>query len=79
MDARLFAKVFLLTAAILFSVSLLTYGLLAWLMPRTYSNELGSALHEQVENFVSELSQVTFQERGGVFGQFLQNPEFSVA
>lgn len=79
MDARLFAKVFLLTAAILFSVSLLTYGLLAWLMPRTYSNELGSALHEQVENFVSELSQVTFQERGGVFGQFLQNPEISDA
>lgn len=73
----LFAKVFFLTAAILFSVGILTYGLLAWLMPRTYSDRLSAMLDQRAENFISELEGVTFQESGGLFEQFLRNPEIS--
>lgn len=73
----LFVKVFFLTAAILFSVGILTYGLLAWLMPRTYSDRLSAVLRQRAEQFILELEQVAFQESGGLFEQFLQDPEIS--
>ena len=43
----LFAKVFILTVAVLLCVSFLVYGVLAWYMPQTYSNNLNAALDEQ--------------------------------
>lgn len=56
-------------------ISLLVYGLLAWLMPQTYSNRLNAALDERVQAFVSELEQVAFLDSGGLFDQFRQNSE----
>lgn len=77
-DSSLFAKVFFITAAMLLCVSLLVYGLLAWLMPQTYSNRLNAVLDERSKEFLAELEQVTFLESGGLFDQFLQNPEIYV-
>lgn len=73
--SSLFAKVFFITAAMLLCVSLLVYGLLAWLMPQTYSDRLSAALDRQVQGFLSELEQVTFSDSGGLFDQFQQNME----
>lgn len=73
--SSLTAKVFLLTAALLLGVSLLVFGLLAWLMPQTYSNRLNTALKEQAQDFIAELEQVPFSGSGGLFDQFLQNRE----
>lgn len=77
-DSSLFAKVFFITAAVLLCVSMLVYGLLAWLMPRTYSNRLNAVLDERSKEFLAELEQVAFWESGGLFDQFLQNQEIYV-
>lgn len=57
----------------LLCVSLLVYGLLAWLMPQTYSNRLNVALDERAQAFISELEQVAFSDSGGLFDQFVQS------
>ncbi len=71
--SSLFAKVFFITSAMLLCVSLLVYGLLAWLMPQTYSNRLNVALDERAQAFISELEQVAFSDSGGLFDQFVQS------
>ena len=54
----LFAKVFILTVAVLLCVSFLVYGVLAWYMPQTYSNNLNAALDEQTSDFIYELEHI---------------------
>lgn len=73
----LFAKVFIITSIMLLCVSLLVFGLLAWLMPQTYSNKLNTFLDEQTQGFVSELEKVTFTSSGGLFDQFSRNMEIN--
>lgn len=75
--SSLFAKVFFITAAMLLCVSLLVYGLLAWLMPQTYSNRLNAALDERAQNFISELEQIPFSDSGGLFNQFISDMEIN--
>lgn len=78
--SSLFAKVFFITVAMLLCVSLLVYGLLAWLMPQAYSDRLSTALDSRVQAFLAELEQVAFSDSGGLFDQFQQNTEiYSVA
>ena len=59
----------------MFCVSLLVYGLLARLMPQTYSNRRNAALDVQAQVFILELEQVAFSDSGNLFEQFWQNPE----
>lgn len=73
LNSSLFAKVFFITAAMLLCVSLLVYGLLAWLMPQTYSNRLNAVLDERSKDFLTELEQVAFSDSGGLFERFLQD------
>lgn len=73
----LFAKVFLLTVIMLLCISLLVFGILAWLMPQTYSNRLNAVLDERTQGFISELEQVTFSDSGGLFDQFIANMEIN--
>ena len=73
----LFAKVFILTVAVLLCVSFLVYGVLAWYMPQTYSNNLNAALDEQTSDFIYELEHIRMQDSGGLFHQFLQNTTIS--
>lgn len=72
-NSSLYAKVFLLTAGVLLAVSLLVFGLLAWLMPATYSGQLSAALKERTEAFVSELEQAGLSNSGGLFDAFLRD------
>ena len=55
----------------LLCISLLVFGMLAWLMPQTYSNKLDTILDERTQNFISELEQVPFSNSGGLFDQFI--------
>ena len=73
--SSLFAKVFIITSMMLLCISLLVFGLLAWLMPQTYSNKLNSFLDGQTQEFISELEKVAFSDSGGLFDQFIQNME----
>ena len=74
----LFAKVFILTVTVLLCVSFLVYGVLAWYMPQTYSNNLNAALDEQTSDFIYELEHIRMQDSGGLFDQFLQNTTISM-
>ena len=76
-ESSLFAKVFLITLAMLLCVSLLVFGLLAWFMPQTYSNRLNIILDERAQDFISELEQVTFSGSGGLFNQFIADMEIN--
>ena len=53
----------------LLCISLLVFGMLAWLMPQTYSNKLNTILDERAQGFVSELKQIPFSDSGGLFAQ----------
>ena len=75
--SSLLVKVFLITSIMLLFVSLLVFGLLAWLMPQTYSNRLNTVLDERAQRFVSELEQVAFPNSGGLFDQLLQDTEIN--
>ena len=72
--SSLLAKVFIITALLLVGVSFLVYGVLAWFMPKTYSNELNEALSEQTRTFIEELSQMSMEESASLFDRFLENP-----
>lgn len=71
MKSSLFTKVFIITTLLLLLVSLLVYGILAWIMPKTYSQELNNGLNIRVEEFVAELEQTTLQNSGSLFDQFV--------
>lgn len=58
-------------------MSLLVYGLLAWLMPQTYSNRFHTILDNRTQKFVSELEQVAFSNSGGLFDPFVQDMEIN--
>lgn len=75
--SSLLVKVFLITSIMLLCVSLLVFGLLAWLMPQTYSNRLNAVLDKRVQGFVSELEKTAFLDSGGLFDQFLQDMEIN--
>ncbi|MDE6875199.1 MAG: HAMP domain-containing histidine kinase [Lachnospiraceae bacterium] len=75
--SSLFAKVFIITAVMLFCISLLVFGMLAWLMPQTYSNRLNMILDERARKFISELEQVPFSDSGGLFDQFISDMEIN--
>ena len=77
MKSSLYAKVFFITSIMLLFVSLLVFGLLAWLMPQTYSNRLNIILDERTQEFIAELEQVPFSESGGLFDQFIANTEIN--
>lgn len=71
------AKVFLVTMLLLSAMGMLAYGLLAVLMPRTYSNTLNENLDRLAKDFISELKLTQYQDSGGLFAQFLQMGEIS--
>ena len=72
--SSLFAKVFIITALLLAGVSFLVYGVLAWFMPKTYSNELNGVLGEQTRTFIDKLSQISMEDSANLFDRFLENP-----
>ena len=73
----LFVKVFLITTVMLLCISLLVFGMLAWLMPQTYSNRLNTILDKRAQDFISELEQVPFSDSGGLFDQFVADTEIN--
>lgn len=72
-EGSLFAKVLIITAALLAGMSFLVYAILAWYTPETYSNNLNTVLDAQTKNFILEISQVPMQQSGNLFDNFLDN------
>lgn len=66
----LFSKIFMITAILLLCVSLSVFGLVAVLMPQTYSNELNSVLSRQTLDFIDELEMTALEDSGGCSTSF---------
>lgn len=77
LKSSLFAKVFIITTFLLLLISLVVFGILAWIMPKTYSQELNNELNAKVKEFVSELEQSTLEDSGILFDQFLSANDIS--
>lgn len=63
----------MVTAILLMGVSFLVYGVLAWYLPKTYSNNLNTTLDNQTKDFISDVSQIPMEQSGELFDRFLAN------
>lgn len=52
---------------------MITYGVIAWLVPKTYSTTLDTSLDSAVNSFLAEVERVTPLESGKLFDEFVLN------
>lgn len=52
---------------------MITYGVIAWLVPKTYSTTLDTSLNSAVNSFLAEVECVTPLESGKLFDEFVLN------
>lgn len=52
---------------------MITYGVIAWLVPKTYSTTLDTSLDSTVDSFLSEIECLTPLESGKLFDEFVLN------
>jgi len=64
-------KIFIVTSLLLAFCCALTYGCIAWLMPKTYSTNMDSLLEKKIENFISDLENTTLEDSKDLFDTFL--------
>ena len=50
---------------------MITYGVIAWLVPKTYSTTLDTSLDSAVNSFLAEVERVTPLESGKLFDEFI--------
>ena len=67
------AKIFLITLALLVFCCAATYGVIALVVPKTYSNDLDAALEERVHTLLHDVQKAEQADCGILFDQFLQN------
>lgn len=65
------ARIFLITAAMLMAVSGITYAIIAFAFPLTYTFVVNDALEEETLRLVEELEQVTLEECGPLLDRFM--------
>ena len=69
----LFAKIFIVTFLLTSLCCMITYGVIAWLVPKTYSTTLDASLDSAVNSFLAEVERVTPLESGKLFDEFVLN------
>lgn len=67
------ARIFLITALILLGAGTITFGLIAWATPSTYTTVVNDDLTEQVEILVKELADTTLEDCGPVMDAFFRS------
>lgn len=71
--ASLFAKIFVVTFLLTSICCVLTYTVISWLVPKTYSTTLDENLKNMVTSFITELEAMRPLESGTLFDEFLLN------
>ena len=66
------ARIFLITALILLGAGAITFGLIAWATPSTYTAVVNDELAGQVDALAEELSDVPLEECGPALDAFLR-------
>lgn len=69
----LFAKIFVVTFLLTSICCVLTYTVISWLVPKTYSTTLDANLENTVTSFIAELETMSPLESGKLFDEFLLN------
>ena len=69
----LFAKIFAITFLLTSICCVLTYTVISWLVPKTYSTTLDASLENTVTSFITELEAMSPLESGKLFDEFLLN------
>lgn len=69
----LFAKIFAITFLLTSICCVLTYTVISWLVPKTYSTTLDASLENTVSSFIAELQTMSPLESGTLFDEFLLN------
>ena len=72
LSESLTARVFLITLLILLSAGAVTFGLIAWATPSTYTAVVTDDLTAQVDDLVSNLTGTTFQDCGPLLDRFIR-------
>ena len=66
------ARVFLLTAAMLLLAGAITFGLIAWATPITYTAVVNDSLAQQVDALVQQLERVELADSGPLLDRFIR-------
>lgn len=66
------ARVFLITALILLGAGTVTFGLIAWATPSTYTAIANDDLRKQVAALAEELAKTNFEDFGAVLDDFIR-------
>ena len=65
----LFAKIFAITFLLTSICCVLTYTVISWLVPKTYSTTLDASLENTVSSFIAELQTMSPLESGTLFDE----------
>lgn len=71
--SSLFAKIFIITFLLTSLCCMITYGVISWLVPKTYSTTLDTSLDNAVNSFLAEVENVTPLESRKLFDEFVLN------
>lgn len=72
-------KIFCFTCLLLLAVCIVTYGLIAWMMPVTYQADRNRVLSEQAESLIQELSKTTLSACGPLLEKFASDYDAQVS
>ena len=71
--SSLFIKIFIVTFLLTSLCCMITYGVISWLIPKTYSTTLDASLDSAVNSLLTEVENLTPMESGNLFDEFVIN------
>lgn len=73
--SSLTARIFLITALILFAACAITYTFIVWATPISYQAIEYDALKQQISQLAAQLEKTTLEDSGPIFDRFLRDTE----
>ena len=71
--SSLFTKIFIVTLLLTSLCCMITYGVISWLIPKTYSTTLDASLDSAINSLLTEVKNLTPMESGNLFDEFMMN------
>ncbi len=71
--SSLFTKIFIVTFLLTSLCCMITYGVISWLIPKTYSTTLDASLDSAVNSLLTEVENLTPMESGKLIDEFVIN------
>ena len=71
--SSLFIKIFIVTFLLTSLCCIITYGVISWLLPKTYSTTLDASLDNAINSLLTRVEKCTPIESGNIFDEFVMN------